>query len=612
MRRSRAFILSGALAALALMVGAFAVAMPSVTHAASILYVGASVGTDSGCASPGYTSIQAAVNAANNGDEVYVCDKGSPYTEQVVIGAHSLTLTGDATTVIAPPATWLPNTSPLLPAQFASDNLYAPQALVTVWGVTATIKGLTIEGPINTHGSCAEQPFGILVIAGGTANVTNDRVLNIRSSDNSLLGCQYGVGIEVGRRFWPLADFSNYVIEDFVGTATITNTVVSGYQKNGITVDGPNSNATMTGSTITGDGPVTYIAQNGIQFSRGAVGSITNNVITGDDYSPCNMITTPYGCNENDAAGLLIWSDVGDPATQNVIVKDNLFTLDQSALAINGDTQSAIANAVTATQNCIYANEVYGAENDTPAPGYPQAGLIAEDNWWGSPSGPDDTTTVGGNHGTGDKTAGPVDYANWLKSPAPMCAGPVITNLKVTPNPAQPNAALALSATASDANTSSFSTIASAAYSIDGGTYSAMSATDGSFDQVTEAVKAALKGYAATGTHQVCVKATDAAGTTGTAVCTSFTVTSTGLSGNGSTAAPITAQASQVNAANHNHATDSGYTASGAIPSRATATVVGTNERAPISLALLAGLIVVFFGVVAGGALVMTRRRTQA
>lgn len=611
MRRKRAFVLSGTLGALVLMVGALAVAVPSVTHAASILYVGASVGADSGCASPGYTSIQAAVDAANNGDEVYVCDKGSPYTEQVVIGSHSLTLTGDATTVLEPPATWLPNTSPLLPSQFATDNLYAPQALVTVWGVTATIKGLTIEGPFGAT-NCAYQPFGILVIGDGTANITNDRVLNIRASNTGLLGCQNGVGIQVGRRFWPLADFSNYVTEDFVGKATITNTVVSGYQKDGITVDGPNSTATVTGSTVTGDGPVNYIAQNGVQFSRGAAGSLTNNVITGNDFTPCNTPTVPYGCGENDVAGFLIWSDIGDPATQNVVVKNNLFTLNQSALVINGDTQSAVSNAVSATQNCIYGNEVYGAENDTPSLPYAQAGLNAEDNWWGSASGPNDTTSVGGNKGTGDKTAGPVDYANWLKASASICAGPVITNLKVTPSPAQPNAALALSATASDANTSSFSTIASAAYSIDGGTYTAMSATDGSFDQVSEAIKAALKGYSATGTHQVCVKATDANGTTGTAVCTSFTVTSTGLSGNGATSAPIIAKASQTNTANHNHATDAGYTASGASASRATTSGTSTSQSAPVSLALLAGLIVVFFGVVAGGALMLTRRRAQA
>jgi len=61
---------------------------------------------------------------------------------------------------------------------------------------------------------------------------------------------QFGVGIQVGRRYWPKADFSTFLVENFIGQATITKTTVTGYQKNGITVDGPSSKANIMKSRL--------------------------------------------------------------------------------------------------------------------------------------------------------------------------------------------------------------------------------------------------------------------------------------------------------------------------------------------------------------------------
>src|SRR5712692_9830387 len=138
------------------------------------------------------------------------------------------------------------------------------------------------------NGGCAEQEFGVLVIAGGTALLIGDKVNDIRDTNSALYGCQFGVAIQVGRLYWPSADFSTFKVESFVGHSTIRTTSVTGYQKNGITVDGPGTTATITGSTVTGGGRSNTIssdiAQNGIQISRGSTAQVQGNTITGNSY----------------------------------------------------------------------------------------------------------------------------------------------------------------------------------------------------------------------------------------------------------------------------------------------------------------------------------------
>jgi parallel beta-helix repeat protein len=82
-------------------------------------------------------------------------------------------------------------------------------------------------------------------------NVTNSTVSNI--GETPLNGTQHGVGIYY-RAFGTTGSTSGKVTGN-----TITN-----YQKGGIVVNGA-STVTVSGNTVTGQGPVDYIAQNGIQ-----------------------------------------------------------------------------------------------------------------------------------------------------------------------------------------------------------------------------------------------------------------------------------------------------------------------------------------------------------
>lgn len=101
---------------------------------------------------------------------------------------------------------------------------------------------------------------------------------------------------------------------------------------------------------------------------------------------------------------------------------------------------------------------------------------------------------------------------------------PVVSAVALSPNPAVGGENVTVTATVDDSSTGG-SNIQSAEYNIDGGSFSAMSATDGAFDTPTEGVTAS---FAApdVGDHQVCVRGTDANGNVSAEVCATLTVES--------------------------------------------------------------------------------------
>ncbi len=315
-------------------------------------YVGSSVGHDTSCASPGYTSVQDAVNAAKSGDTVYLCGT-TPFAGQVII-TNSIRLTGRTGATIAAPSPWVPSADPL-PPQFTTDNLFLPQAVVIAWGhdVKVTIHGLTVTGTLPGNGGCAEQEFGILVLDGATANITDDAVTNVRDANPALYGCQFGVGIEIGREYWPTSNFGTYLVEDFTGTASISSTTVIGYQKAGIVIDGPRSSASISDDSVTGAGPYSalgkIIAQNGIQVSRGASARITDNKVSANQYS---------GAGNASDGGVLIYGGCGDPLVTNVYVADNKLTNNDVGVYLSNANSACTVPPSSHTNDIVSKNKI--------------------------------------------------------------------------------------------------------------------------------------------------------------------------------------------------------------------------------------------------------------
>ena len=88
---------------------------------------------------------------------------------------------------------------------------------------------------------------------------------------------------------------------------------------------------------------------------------------------------------------------------------------------------------------------------------------------------------------------------------------PSTSNLKASPNPVPAGVRISLTATVDD-SAAGGSTIASAGYNIDGGSFLPMAPSDGTFDEVTEEVKADLDGFTDPGPYRICVAGTDAGG----------------------------------------------------------------------------------------------------
>jgi hypothetical protein len=312
------------------------------------LYVGGNtVGLDSGCNSPGYNSAQAAVNAATEGSTVYLCGQ----LDQQVFVDKSITLTGAPGSGLTAAGTTFAGASSY-PAAFTSDGLAVPQALLVVTGGNPNVNGLTIIGG-STNGGCANEEYGVLALA-GSVSLSGDQVLNVADSSDALWGCQYGVAIEIGSQEWPTTDFGSWPATNFAAHAEITGTDVSGYQKNGITVDGPGSSADISGSTVIGGGtggeldPV--IAQNGIQISDGATALITGNRVENDTYTAA--------AGETEATGILVWGGDGSPLSKGVQIDGNVLSGNDVGVALYNVNATGSAQSPTPTGEVVLGNQI--------------------------------------------------------------------------------------------------------------------------------------------------------------------------------------------------------------------------------------------------------------
>jgi hypothetical protein len=124
--------------------------------------------------------------------------------------------------------------------------------------------------------------FGV-VVNGASVNVAHASVHNI--GEVPFNGAQHG----------------NAIVYVGGASGTISGTTVTSYQKNGITVRDAGTAVSVLNNTVTGQGPISYIAQNGIQISFGATAVVRGNTVTGNWYTPASYT----------ACGLLLYQANG-------------------------------------------------------------------------------------------------------------------------------------------------------------------------------------------------------------------------------------------------------------------------------------------------------------
>lgn len=352
MRVKHVFKAVVAVAAAALVLSAGAALAGSPPSKVFVSHDAVATNSDTSCATASFASVQAAIDAVAGSGQVYLCGT-TPFAESVAIRDKSIRLTGDPGAALQAPANSAAPTD-----FFSSQGLETPNAVVTEIGASnLRIQGLTVEGPF-ANTDCSGEDYGVLQV-GGQLTLTDDQVLNVGAANQAGLGgCQYGVGIQVGRQHWPTTGGGSSVV-DFVGDARVQDTGVSGYQKNGITADGAGTQLVATGATVDGGGPTAVIARNGIQISRGATGQVTGSTIENNEY------TGPGGFAS--ATGVLVFGGCGDPLVANSRVNGNTLTNDDSGIVLANYSAdpNCDASATAPTDDRVLNNTISKTDGET-------------------------------------------------------------------------------------------------------------------------------------------------------------------------------------------------------------------------------------------------------
>lgn len=270
--------------------------------------------------------IQEEVDHASSGDTV-LATAGS-WSEQVVItkDLHLVGAGSSLSTISAPTS---------IPVAANPDS-----TVIKIAGaVSVEVTGFRVAGP--GPSGCGSIGFGVFVRDGADAHIHHNRVTAIR--DNPFSGCQNGVAIQVGRAALGTS-----------GSANVHDNTIDDYQKNGVTVSGSGSSATITNNVVTGAGPTATIAQNGIQISSGATATITGNQVSGHSYTPFSYVST----------GMLLYAAGTTNTSGNTIA--------QSQVGIYRiDTAGADdANTISATSAGTGSPGFWGEIVDAPPPGH--------------------------------------------------------------------------------------------------------------------------------------------------------------------------------------------------------------------------------------------------
>ena len=157
-------------------------------------------------------------------------------------------------------------------------------------GHNGTVSGVSIFGA---------NYFGV-VNNGSKVTVTHNTIYSI--GESPLNGDQHGVGV--------------YFAYASGATGSITYNKIYHYQKGGIVVDGTGDSASIQHNTVLGEGPVNYIAQNGIEVGLGAKADIFSNYISGNSYT---------GPGAASSAGILLFGGpcFGDVYSLGVQIEHN-------------------------------------------------------------------------------------------------------------------------------------------------------------------------------------------------------------------------------------------------------------------------------------------------
>jgi hypothetical protein len=204
----------------------------------------------------------------------------------------------------------------------------------------ATFVGFATPGNVTDAMIFDANYFGVVVNGDAGAvsvNVTGSTFNHI--GETPLNGTQHGVAI-----------YYRALGTGSAASGTISGNTLTHYQKGGITASG-NVTATITNNTVTGEGPVDYIAQNGIQVGYGAKATVTGNTVTGNAYTGANLASS---------GGILVVGGpcYGLPYTVGLTIKNNTLTGNDVGVWLFNAAADCVHAPDKATNNIVKMNTI--------------------------------------------------------------------------------------------------------------------------------------------------------------------------------------------------------------------------------------------------------------
>jgi hypothetical protein len=321
--------------------------VPASATTTTTLWVSTSTtvsGNGTSCSDPGYNSIQSAINAAPSGATINVCS--GTYTEQLQI-TSSVIIDGMGNVVVQLPSTPADSTTACDKAKGTGSFQPDQDGIAVCGNVTVTLDNIVVNAAWS-NSVCDDSLYGVLVGGGAILNFTDSSVT--AAGAYPLNGCQGGIGIEAGM---------SWTQPNEVGHLTMTDSWISGYQKNGVVVDGAKSTATISNSTVTGAGPTAQIAQNGIQVSDGAQANISYTTVSGNECD--DTVCGSNGLNDTQSAGILFYA-----ATSGSTVTNSTLSYNDMGLYYVANTKAnqPTKPQVTASDDSFVDNRYEGAVLD--------------------------------------------------------------------------------------------------------------------------------------------------------------------------------------------------------------------------------------------------------